>query len=157
MQSIAFEVPGPPRTKKTSNRIVQIRSKSGGRSFTKILPSEAFEGWFKSAMTHAPLIRARVARAGVQLPITAPVQVSAAFYRERLSGDLTGFMQALADWLQEPRRSESGKTTRQGAGIISDDSQIVSWDGTKLLKDASRPRIEVEITIVGPEQGVLLP
>lgn len=34
---------------------------------------------------------------------------------------------------------------RDGLGIIGDDSQIEHWDGTRLLVDRARPRIEVEV------------
>jgi hypothetical protein len=151
----AFTIAGPPRTKKTSNRIVQIRAKGGGRGFTKILPSEAHEAWFKAAMQQAPGIRAALLRAGVRLPLAGLLNVRAMFYRDRLSGDATGFYQGLADWLQEPRANKDGKTIRQGAGIIRDDAQIVSWDGSRLLKDAARPRIEVQIEVVEAGQQEL--
>jgi hypothetical protein len=154
---MSFTVPGPPRTKKTSQRIVQIKAKGGGRGFTKILPSEAFMEWFKRAMQYAPLIRAQLARAGVRLPITAFVQVRATFYRDRDSGDLLGYEQALADWLQAPKINERGKLIRQGAGVIADDVQIRSWDGSRLSKDAACPRIEVELSVIGerPASGDL--
>ncbi len=151
---ISFTVAGPPRTKKTSNRIVQIKGKNGARGFTKILPSEAYEDWFKAAMLQAPAIRRALLNAGATLPLTGLLNVRAMFYRERLSGDATGFYQGLADWLQEPRQSK-GRTVRQGAGIIRDDAQIVSWDGSRLLKDAACPRVEVRIEVVEEGAGVL--
>ncbi len=141
-----FSISGVPRTKKTSNRIVQIKGKNGGRGFTKILPSEAHEQWFKEAMGQVPIIRRLVDPLGEGLlPLACPVAVRAIFFRDRLSGDLLGYLQALADWLQEPKIGPSGKMTRNGAGIIKDDAQIKSWDGSRLDKDATCPRIEVTI------------
>ena len=64
---------------------------------------------------------------------TVPVNVSAAFYRDKLTGDAVGYYQALADALEEGR-------------IVENDRLIVSWDGSRLLKDAKNPRIELEIT-----------
>ncbi len=156
----SFAITGSPRTKKTSQRIVQIKAKGDGRGFTKILPSEAHEQWFKAAMLQAPFIRMALKSAGFELPIAAPVNVCAIFYLERNSGDLTGFMQALADYLQEPRWAtpKPGKPqrlSRNGAGVIKDDSQIAGWDGSRLRKDASCPRIEIAIRIVGPSNGEL--
>lgn len=133
-----FSIAGAPRTKKTSQRVVRA-----GR-FTKILPSKAHQDWFAEAMSQVPMILAN--RWAMELPIAGPVGVSALFFRERASGDLTGFMQALADFLQSPRTLPSGRPGRKGAGIIVDDSQIASWDGTRLRKDATFPRIEVTIT-----------
>lgn len=124
-----------PRTKKTSNRIVQIKAKGGGRGFTKILPSKAHEDWFKLAMQECVVIKAKMRQRGVELPLPHSLNVRAIFYRERLSGDATGFYQALADLIQ-------------AAGIVINDSQLVSWDGSRLRKDAAKPRIEVFLEVV---------
>lgn len=132
--SIRLVIPGAPRTKKTSNRVVRC----GG--FTKVLPSKAHEDWFRSAM---------VAVWFKQPPITGPVRVSATFFRDADRGDMTGYMQALADFLQTRKLNAKGKMIRDGAGVIADDSQIVSWDGTRMDKDKANPRIEVEIAEVG--------
>lgn len=147
---IKITIPVAPRTKKTSNRIVQIKAKGGGRGFTKILPSEAHEVWFKEAMTYAAAIRGQLNCAGVTLPLTGSLEVCATFYRDRASGDLLGYEQAFADWLQEPKTNDKGKLVRKGAGLIRDDVQIVSWDGSRLRKDAACPRIEATISEVSP-------
>lgn len=160
MNSFHFTIPGACRTKKTSNRIVQIKGKNGGRGFTKILPSEAHEAWYAAAMLWAPQICRELEAGGLRLPITAPVEVEAIFYRDRESGDLLGYEQALADWMQADRwtKPQPGKRTkliRKGAGIIDDDKMIVSWDGSRLAKDAARPRIEVTVYVLEPEQVAL--
>lgn len=143
MKAISFMVPGVARTKKTSQRIVRM-----GR-FTKILPSEAYLEWFNSSMRYVPVIKRKLRDAGVRLPLTGPVHLRAVFFRDAERGDLCGFLQAIGDFLQEPRDAKSGKRIgnriRDGAGIIGDDSQIISFDGSRLLKDADRPRIEVTI------------
>lgn len=158
-----FTVWGAPRTKKNSPIITGKR----------LIPSAAYRKWFKQAQLQAPQIRlglvTGVTRAtllktwslgtiseGVYsivdpptLPIKGLVSIRALFYRERNSGDLLGFEEALADWMQVPRMSKRnpGKLSRDGAGIIEDDRQIVSWDGSRPFKDAEHPRIEVRITI----------
>ena len=71
-------------------------------------------------------------------PIEYPINVSAAFYRDKLTGDAVGYYQALADALEE-------------GGIVENDSLIRSWNGSKLLKDAKNPRIEIEITEIEDE------
>jgi len=146
--TITFTISGAPRTKKTSQRIVQVKGRNGSRSFTKILPSVSHGEWFKHAMTHACCIRQQLRASGVPLPIEGTIGVSAIFYRDRDCGDLLGYEQALADWLQEPKVNQHGKQTRGGAGIIRDDVQIKSWDGSRLAKDARSPRIEAEITLI---------
>ncbi len=66
------------------------------------------------------------------VPFTVPVNGCALFYREALTGDAVGYYQALADALQEAR-------------IVENDKLIVSWDGSRLLKDAATPRVEVAL------------
>jgi Holliday junction resolvase RusA-like endonuclease len=111
---------GAPRTKKNHSRVVRA-----GRRL-RLLPSAAHERWARSAIPqlrsqwHAP-------------PLVTPVAVKATFYRERNVGDLVNYLQALADALE-------------AAGVVANDRLIASWDGSRLLKDAASPRIEVEIT-----------
>lgn len=117
---------GAPRTKKNSSRIV--RNKATGAAM--VLPSAAVKAWESSA---AYQLMGQWRRC----PITYPVQVSATFYRERAVGDLVNFMQALADALEV-------------AKVVQNDRLIVSWDGTRLDKDAQNPRVELEIREVRP-------
>jgi Holliday junction resolvase RusA-like endonuclease len=110
---------GPPRTKKNYSRIVRA-----GRRF-RLLPSAAHEGWARSAMAQLQGWR--------RSPLADGVAVKAFIYRERKTGDLINYLQALADALER-------------AGVVQNDRQIMSWDGSRLDKDARRPRIEVDIT-----------
>lgn len=143
MEIPGFIIEGAPRTKKTHSRIVQI-PKAGSRKcpacghrpgFPKLLPSKAHDKWHKDAMLECLYVKADLVRAGVHLPIYDVVNVRAVFYRESRVGDACGFYQALGDLLQD-------------AGIIVNDSQIASWDGSRLAKDAGRPRIEVWLQVV---------
>ena len=145
MKLPVFTILGRCRTKKNSGRIV--RTKTGKPT---ILPSAAHAEWFKCAMQQSADIRRTVEHAGlVTLPITGPVNVAAKFYRDRNVGDANGFYQALGDFLQSTAfNKKTGKTIRTGAGILVDDKQIASWNGSVLLKDAAHPRIEVEITVL---------
>ena len=111
---------GIPRTKKNSGRIVP---RGGAHT---ILPSKAWSSWCKAV---APALSESLARAGIA-PISEPVNCRALFYRDALRGDAVGFYQGLADLLQK-------------AGAVIDDKWIVTWDGSRLLKDAERPRVEL--------------
>ncbi|CAB4184742.1 hypothetical protein UFOVP1122_28 [uncultured Caudovirales phage] len=111
----------PPRTKKTSGRIVRCGK------FPKLLPSKAFEEWQAGAVGD---LRKCVSRA-----VDYPVNCNASIYRDALRGDAVGFYQAIADLLEV-------------AGVVLNDRLIVSWDGSRLLKDAKLPRVEVELTPV---------
>jgi len=119
-----FTLLGAPRTKKNHSRVIKLR----GTGITRVIPSEAHEHWFARTVPQARLIAARL-----RVPLAEPVAVKALFYRDRLLGDLVGFLQALGDLLEAAR-------------IIDDDKWISSWDGSRLLKDATTPRIEVAIT-----------
>lgn len=122
-QTVTFTLTGAPRTKKTSSRLVR----AGGRAV--ILPSAAYAAWNRLAQIQL----ARVRAAATGLPLAGNVNVRALIYREALIGDATGFYQAIADTLQE-------------GGVVVNDRQIVSWDGSRLLKDAAEPRVEIEIS-----------
>lgn len=87
-----------------------------------MLPSAEYVKWEGAAL--------RAVKGMLYEAITCPVNCRATFYRDRLSGDAVGFYQALADFLQK-------------AAFVVNDSQIVSWDGTRLAKDAAEPRVEL--------------
>jgi ssDNA-binding Zn-finger/Zn-ribbon topoisomerase 1 len=143
-----------------------------GRGFDKILPSKAFQQWMDAAVLQGPTIRYALTQAGARLPSVDPVSVKALFYRQTATGDLVGFQQALFDSIQSPMYSfpctkcakktqsadhrgvkctecgaalHQGKQSRQGIGIILDDSQIKSTDGSRLLIDRENPRVEIWI------------
>ena len=120
--TINFTIPGAPRTKKNSG----WRTKQG-----KQMPSHAFLAWNKDAQLW--LVDTR--RKWDGLPLEGPVNCAAAFYRDAERGDAVGYYQALADALEE-------------AQIVENDALIVSWDGSRMLKDAANPRIEVELRIL---------
>jgi len=125
---LTFTILGPPRTKKNHNRLVRA-----GRRY-RVLPSAAHERWYERAWVQAVAFRSGQLALGRKLPLAGPVHVRAIFYRDRRIGDLVGYQQALGDLLER-------------AGIIENDRQIVSWDGTRLEVDRERPRIEVGIGI----------
>lgn len=121
-KELKLTLPGIPRTKKNSGRIVH----AGG---LRLLPSKAWERW---ANMVSPMLRAWALRNQLQ-PIASPVNCAALFYRDADRGDAVGFYQGLADVLEK-------------AGIVENDKHIVSWDGSRLRKDAARPRVELALT-----------
>lgn len=112
---------GPPRTKKNSSRIARRRD---GSPF--ILPSSSARAWEREAVLQ---LRRQDTSPD---PISSPVNVAALVYRERAVGDLVNYLEAIADALE-------------AAGVVKNDKWIVSWDGSRLLKDAARPRVELVI------------
>lgn len=124
--TLYFVIPGPPRTLKNHG----WRTKSG-----KQMPSKAYQAWNQTAQLHLLDWKLKMRQYGEHaplLPITVPVNCRALFYRDRLAGDAVGYFQGLADTLEEAR-------------IVENDVLVVSWDGSRLFKDAANPRIEVTL------------
>lgn len=121
----SFVLYGPPRTKKTSNRVVF----RGGTP--KVLPSAAWCAWLDALRETGQLSPSE------PLP-DVPYRCRALFWRDADRGDLVGFQQGLADVLEE-------------GGVISNDKWIQSWDGSRLLVDRACPRVEVTLTPI--EEG----
>lgn len=129
-------VDGAPRTKKTSNVMAHTGANQRGRGI--VLPSKNWMRWARQAQItweEHPLERPLgVAPQWVPIallqPIACPVNCRAIFYRDALRGDAVGYYQGLADLLE--------KRT-----VITNDRLIVSWDGSRLLKDAAHPRVEL--------------
>jgi hypothetical protein len=97
------------------------------------MPSAAYSAWDRMAQLQLAKWRSERATNRTFSCWIVPCNVKALFYREALVGDAAGFYQALADTLEK-------------GGIVENDRLIVSWDGSRLFKDADNPRVEVEIT-----------
>lgn len=118
MTELSLTIPGTIRIKKNSKRIF------GNGRFKKVLPSKAYETWEKEAW------KSLWGKAIIP-PLTCPVHIEAHFYYKGNKPDLSGAMEGLADALE---------------GIIyEDDTQIESWDGSRLHHDLKNPRTEVKI------------
>lgn len=127
MLALKFIVTGAPRTKKTSNQLV--RTKGKGRAV--VLPSKAWRAWVKDA-----LILPSDNEAGkADLPIEEMCNCKAVFYRDARRGDAVGYYQGLADLLEK-------------RGVLANDKQILSWDGSRMLIDRENPRTEVELEVI---------
>jgi len=137
-ESITFVLPVTPRTKKNS----RVHAKVRGR--TVPLPSKVYRKMEDQiriwALTSSVLDPARVSGPWgySTLELAGPLNCAAIFYRDALRGDAVGYYQALADALES-------------AGVLSDDKWIIQWDGSRLAKDARRPRIEVTLTAIDGE------
>lgn len=167
---------GPPRTKKSHNNAFLMKSNSGKGQpcphcrkpiLQVVNPSPAWVEWVKTATVHhssveriengfrgvsGQLVRGKVGGEVVTyswrpdgspgrklVPLAVPVNCAAVFYRDANRGDLFGYLQGLGDFLQK-------------WGIIEDDVLIRTSDGSRLDKDASRPRVEVVLTPL-PQPG----
>jgi Holliday junction resolvase RusA-like endonuclease len=115
---------GPCATKKNSGRIA--RTKNG---IPFLLPSKPYVKWLAVAAPQARVQWFTI----VGGSLASPCGIAATFYRARRVGDLDNFLAALGDCLQK-------------AGVIKNDRQIMSWDGSRLEADPKNPRVELLIT-----------
>ena len=124
---IKLILPGSIRSKKNSKRIFKR-----GR-FTAVLPSKAYEVWEEEARISAKLqlFHFDSPYINLYLPLKGSIHVQVrSFYKGRRP-DLSGMLESVGDCLE---------------GIAwENDSQIESWDGSRLIHDKYEPRTEIEI------------
>lgn len=184
MRSYRFVIEGAPRTLKNNPQIFLLKSFGKGQPCPHCkkplvatrLASKAWEEWVKVARIFTgsrehwadnhgkkwseyshELKRAKIGKdlvtyvvptngqPGIKLqPLAVPMNCEALFYREAARGDSVGYVQGLYDLMQE-------------WGIVADDKWITQGDGTRMLIDRARPRVEVTLRVlpaieVEPEQ-----
>lgn len=112
---------GDPRTKKNSQRVIR-------KPYPKVLPSKAFEQYESAA-------RWQLLRQKPPKPIDYPVNVRCVYYmKTRRVVDLVNLEEATLDILV-------------AAGVLADDNSriVASMDGSRVLYDKDRPRVDIEI------------
>ena len=122
MKMIKLTLPGTIRIKKNSRRIF------GYGKFKKVLPSKAYELWENEArkyiMTQIELTRSLP-------PFSGPIHVKMLAYYKGNRPDLSGAMESVGDCLE---------------GLVwESDSQICSWDGSRMIHDLKNPRTEIMV------------
>lgn len=132
----------PPRTKKNSPQIIP------GLKHPILVPSEAYRDWHRGARRLLlPILRTNDVLREL-LPLAFPMRLHAVFYRDRNVGDLFGFLDGLADFLNDDLRgkAERDREPDKPVRVIENDRWIhrIS-DETRLEKDAAQPRIELRL------------
>ncbi|MDR1300059.1 MAG: RusA family crossover junction endodeoxyribonuclease [Oscillospiraceae bacterium] len=123
---LRFTLPGDPRTKKNSMRVL----KNGPRPV--LMPSAAFEAYQESAGWRMPC---------KDLMISRPVNVKAVYWMAtRRPVDLGNLLAATCDILAH-------------YGVIADDCRdiVASTDGSRVYWDKANPRVEIEITAIAED------
>jgi Holliday junction resolvase RusA-like endonuclease len=111
---------GQPITKKNSQQIIM----AGKRPC--IIQSKAYRKYEKTA-------KQQIALLGAREPISGPVAVKCLYYLATArTPDLSNLMAATHDILE-------------GCGVILNDEQIKSVDGTRIIGKDPNPRVEIEI------------
>ena len=131
-----FVVEGDPRTKKNSQMIAGSgrRCPNCGKFETQ---------WIRQGSAHNDYAEqaAWQLRPKPEKPILRPVNVRYLFYmKTRRKVDLTNLMEAMDDILV-------------GRGILADDHAgiVAGHDGSRVLYDRDRPRVEITIETMGDE------
>jgi Holliday junction resolvase RusA-like endonuclease len=112
---------GPPRSKKTHNRIFR---RASGAPF--VMPSATSVRWANEAI---PQLKRQWGR---RPALTGPIHLRAVIHRATRVGDLTNYLEAVGDALQ-------------AAGVIANDRQILALDAL-LGYDKLHPRVELRIS-----------
>ena len=115
---------GRPITSKNSSVIIMLGKGTNKRPVP--IPSKQAREYFKLAI---PQLQAQWSWE----PISMPVNLCARVYRERAWGDLGNYLSAICDILEK-------------AGVVENDKWILGFDGSRLDKDAERPRVEIVIS-----------
>jgi hypothetical protein len=160
-----FTIDGPPRTKKTSNRVVHKGRRCGrckrGDGPPIVLPSEAFVEWEIEA---APQLRrqwAAVETRKVACSRCKGTGEKTSDPRDACIGcggtgarpaPVASIVVVTATFYREADVGDLAGYVQalgdalQTAGVLKNDELIKSWPGFPLDKDAARPRVELDIT-----------
>ena len=160
-KALKLVIPGAPRTKKNSPVIVrnitdafladfiwaweqentevtvtapEVKAWVSARELIlphpRLLPSPAYREWHDAAVKAVlPILEPLKC----YFPITYACHLLVKVYRDADRGDWSGYMQGIGDFLED-------------VGIVEDDVLIRSFDGSRLLKDAENPRVELWIS-----------
>lgn len=132
----ALVIFGAPRTKKNSQAIAT--NQATGATF--IAKDKKLQQWEKAARTQLQL------QWGAKPPIAGPVQLRAMVYAEANRGDLLNYLAAVSDILQQHVKRIKGVKVLLWSGVYVNDVQVKSVDGSRLLKDDKKPRVEIYVT-----------
>lgn len=119
---IKLLLPGPPVTKKNSQRIVRF-----GNGRCSIQPSKAFEEYQKTASVFIP--------GKLRNGLNGRYNVKCTYYMPtRRKVDLVNLLEATCDILVH-------------YNVLEDDNSriVASHDGSRVIYDKSNPRVEIEI------------
>lgn len=125
---IRLILPGNVRSKKNSKRLMMIGGVNTPRR-PMALPSKSHQEWAKLARQAA-----LEQMSGTLITEPTKIAVKATAYCKGVLPDLSGMLESIGDVLE---------------GIAwANDRQIVSWDGSRVLRDKENPRTEIEVRLV---------
>lgn len=126
---IQFIIPIKPVTKKNSQQIIPIKTKTGKMRHI-IIPSAEYKKFEKECLPYLNRVKAQI---GV---VNYPINLKCIFYTDtKRKIDLPNLLNAIDDAMVK-------------AGLIVDDNRdiIAGHDGSRVYHDKISPRLEIEIT-----------
>lgn len=126
---IKFTIPIKPVTKKNSQQIIPIKTKTGKIRHI-IIPSAEYKKFEKECLPYLNRVKAEI---GI---VNYPINLKCVFFVERrLKYDLSNLLNAIDDAMVT-------------SGLILDDNRdiIAGHDESRVYYDKENPRIEIEIT-----------
>lgn len=126
---IKFTIPTKPVTKKNSQQIIPIKTKTGKIRHI-IIPSAEYKKFEKECLPYLNRVKAEI---GI---VNYPINLKCVFFVERrLKYDLSNLLNAIDDAMVN-------------SGLILDDNRdiIAGHDESRVYYDKENPRIEIEIT-----------
>lgn len=126
LEDVRLVISGAPRTAKNTQRIAR---KHDDARTPFIIAGRSAGAWQKSAVLQ---LRSQAARAP-RAPIVSPVNMRALVFREKRVGDLGNYLAAICDALEL-------------SGVVANDRWIMGFDGSRLMHDKIRPRVEIYLT-----------
>jgi len=121
-----FLIEGAPRTKKNHQRIIRVK----GRPV--IAQAHTADAWEQTAILQLRAQRPKGMGGGMPTFMT-DVNARVLVYRDRAVGDLGNYLAAVCDALER-------------AQVVENDRLIGGFDGSRLLVDRARPRVEIDLT-----------
>jgi hypothetical protein len=128
----------PIRFQEEATVLEWLRNRETALPHPKLLPSQAYRDWEAAAIKG---VLPELEPLRKYFPINYSCHLLAKVYRERDAGDWCGYMQGIGDFLED-------------IGVLEDDVLLRSFDGSRLLKDAENPRIELWLLPYYQETGM---
>lgn len=120
---VMLTIPSPPRPKKNNMRVIRT-----AKGVSRLVQHPRYLQ-FASDVCAVVMQKRQLLRA----PLSGKLHICARFYCDNDQSDLINLEQGLADALEK-------------AGLVQDDHQFASWDGSSRETDRARPRVEITIT-----------
>ncbi len=126
--TMRFTIEGQPASKKNSLRAFQVR----GRQV--VMQSKQSTAWEKTAIEQLLAGKFKYRNDPNCHRAEQRWNLRALFYRtHEAPGDLGNFLASACDALER-------------AGVVENDRYIAGFDGSRMLVDKARPRVEIELT-----------